>query len=44
MGDTVYDFPQANFQASLESHMPIQGVNISQTPGRQVDLLLHGGT
>ena len=43
MGDTVYDFPQTNFQMSLETHMPIQGANISQPPGRQADLFLYGG-
>jgi len=44
MGNTVYDFPQANFHVSLESHMPIPGVNISQPTGRQVDLIFYGGT
>lgn len=44
MGNTVYDFPQANFHVSLESHVPIRGLNISQPPGRQVDLILYGGT
>jgi hypothetical protein len=44
MGNTGYDFPQANFHVSLESHMSIPGVNISQLPGRQVDLILYGST
>jgi hypothetical protein len=44
MGNTGYDFPQANFHVSLESHMSIPGVNIPQLPGRQVDLILYSGT